>query len=164
MDVLRLARRAGLSLTCLLALMAASGCVQVEPDGQQPTTTASSSSAPSPSPTDPAVDTALTVELYADGTNLSSQYTLSCRGAEPVDSSTVPDAAAACALIEENSAVLAPQRPASQPCTEQYGGPDRAVVTGTHRGDAVETSFTRSNGCAIAEWDALAPLLGHGGL
>jgi hypothetical protein len=46
--------------------------------------------------------------------------------------------------------------PAGQACTMIYGGPQKATVTGTLDGAAVDGTFTRSNGCEIARWDKLA--------
>jgi hypothetical protein len=44
---------------------------------------------------------------------------------------------------------------ADQPCTEIYGGPGKATVTGTLDGAAVNATFSRSNGCEIARWEKL---------
>jgi hypothetical protein len=44
-------------------------------------------------------------------------------------------------------------------CTEIYGGPHRAFVTGTLRGEKVSARFTRVDGCAIADYDALVSAL-----
>ena len=46
-------------------------------------------------------------------------------------------------------------------CTELYGGPHRAFVTGTLRGERVSARFTRVDGCAIAAYDALLSALGR---
>ncbi|WP_322972761.1 hypothetical protein [Arthrobacter polaris] len=45
-------------------------------------------------------------------------------------------------------------------CTQQYGGPEIAVVTGWFNGKEVDATFKRTDGCEIARWQALAPLLG----
>jgi hypothetical protein len=44
-------------------------------------------------------------------------------------------------------------------CTMQYGGPATAHVTGTWAGRSVDARFDRGNGCEIARWDALVPVL-----
>jgi hypothetical protein len=44
-------------------------------------------------------------------------------------------------------------------CTELYGGPQRARVTGTVAGRRVAASFSRADGCEIARWDRLAAVL-----
>ena len=48
-----------------------------------------------------------------------------------------------------------------QACTELYGGPHRAVVTGTLRGERVSARFSRVDGCAIAAYDSLLTALGR---
>ena len=40
-------------------------------------------------------------------------------------------------------------------CTEQYGGPDTAEISGTLFGQEVDTVVDRTNGCGIADWDEL---------
>ncbi|MET8408642.1 SSI family serine proteinase inhibitor [Streptomyces sp. NPDC005195] len=44
-------------------------------------------------------------------------------------------------------------------CTMLYGGPATAHVTGTWAGRPVDARFDRADGCQIARWDALVPLL-----
>lgn len=45
-------------------------------------------------------------------------------------------------------------------CTEIYGGPQIATVRGQLYGEPVDARFTRADGCGIADWDVLEPLLG----
>lgn len=71
------------------------------------------------------------------------------------------DARAACtAALSDANRPLVDTALADRICTEIYGGPQRAVVTGEIRGRTVRTTITRSNGCGIADWDALEALLG----
>ena len=44
-------------------------------------------------------------------------------------------------------------------CTQQYGGPATARVTGTWQGQHVDATFDRTNGCEIARWNTLRPVL-----
>ena len=44
-------------------------------------------------------------------------------------------------------------------CTQQYGGPEKATVKGTFKGEPVDAQFSRENGCEIARWEDAAPLL-----
>jgi hypothetical protein len=46
-------------------------------------------------------------------------------------------------------------------CAQLYGGPHRAFVTGTLRGEQVSARFTRVDACAIADYDALLRALGR---
>ena len=48
-------------------------------------------------------------------------------------------------------------------CTQQYGGPETAIVTGTFRGEEVNARFSRENGCEISRWQKVAELLGAAG-
>ena len=44
-------------------------------------------------------------------------------------------------------------------CTQIYGGPEEATIKGTIRGEDVDATFTRSDGCEIARWDKVKDLL-----
>ncbi len=44
-------------------------------------------------------------------------------------------------------------------CTELFGGPETATVSGTLEGRRVDARFARNNGCEIARWEKVAPLL-----
>lgn len=44
-------------------------------------------------------------------------------------------------------------------CTMQYGGSATAHVTGTWAGRPVDARYDRGDGCEIARWDRLVPLL-----
>ena len=44
-------------------------------------------------------------------------------------------------------------------CTQIFGGPETATIKGTLRGEPVDASFSRSDGCEIARWDKVKPLL-----
>jgi hypothetical protein len=44
-------------------------------------------------------------------------------------------------------------------CTEIYGGPQVALVTGILAGRRIWARFQRRDGCEIARWNRLAPWL-----
>ncbi|MEV3989589.1 SSI family serine proteinase inhibitor [Streptomyces sp. NPDC049837] len=46
-----------------------------------------------------------------------------------------------------------------QMCTQQHGGDATAHITGTWQGQDVDAHFRRTDGCEIARWDALKPVL-----
>ncbi|WP_426005837.1 serine protease inhibitor [Paenarthrobacter sp. NyZ202] len=75
--------------------------------------------------------------------------------------SNLPDAHAALAAVEQfgEEAFFPAPRP-DRICTQQYGGPQVAVVHGVFRGRQVTSRFSRTDGCEIARWKSLAPLLG----
>ncbi|WP_330331579.1 subtilase-type protease inhibitor [Streptomyces sp. NBC_00536] len=102
----------------------------------------------------------LTVSVSSSGNpRADGEYRLEC-GTPP--SGTHPQAAKACERLDE----LAEQHkdpfaPVSkrQLCTQQYGGPATARVTGTWHGHEVNARFERTNGCEIDRWKQLEPLL-----
>lgn len=69
-----------------------------------------------------------------------------------------PDAEAACRALDRLDDPFAPV-PADTACTEIYGGPQTARVTGTYRGEPVDATFDRTNGCQIDRWDTHLPVL-----
>ncbi len=99
----------------------------------------------------------LLVEVKEDGGSVT-RYELRCHPA----GGDHPDAAAACARLDEVTVwgrdTFAPVAPDAI-CTMQYGGPRTAHVSGEWAGRPVDTTFTRANGCEIARWDRLVPLL-----
>jgi hypothetical protein len=97
----------------------------------------------------------LVVEYDAgDGSPLES-WSLTCVGSV---SGTHPDAENACAHLADLDDPFAPL-PADVACTEQYGGPQSAHVTGLWGGEPVDIELSRVDGCRISQWDALVPLL-----
>jgi Subtilisin inhibitor-like len=70
------------------------------------------------------------------------------------DGGTHPDPAQACDALLQHEDALAPVSPDTA-CTEIYGGDQVATLSGAE----VNASFSRANGCEIARWDALAPVL-----
>ncbi|WP_159705667.1 serine protease inhibitor [Arthrobacter sp. 18067] len=78
--------------------------------------------------------------------------------------SNLPDAPAALAAVEQFGAeIFFPEPRPDRICTQQYGGPQVAVVTGWFRGRKVHSRFSRTDGCEIARWKTLASLLGNTG-
>ena len=57
-----------------------------------------------------------------------------------------------------DAADLAPV-PTGMACTEIYGGPETATISGTLHGDAVHATLRRSNGCEIERFNRVARLL-----
>ncbi|KUJ70265.1 hypothetical protein ACZ90_05040 [Streptomyces albus subsp. albus] len=92
-------------------------------------------------------------DLAADGT-----YTLDCHPAG--GSHRAPQSA--CDRLDEVTRwgrdPFAPVPPGAT-CAMMYGGPATARLVGTWAGRPVDTRFSRSDGCEIARWDRLVPLL-----
>lgn len=102
---------------------------------------------------------AITVWPKGEGRGPTRTAQLVC---DPV-AGTVPDAERACAALVSTDGLdaLAPV-PVDAQCTELYGGPAEARIAGSVDGQAVDARLSRANGCEIARWTALRPLLaGH---
>jgi hypothetical protein len=72
--------------------------------------------------------------------------------------------AAACRAIAAAGRAAFRAVPADSVCTEIYGGPAVALVTGRLEGRPVWARFNRENGCQINRWQRLVLLLGPAGL
>lgn len=86
-------------------------------------------------------------------------YTIGCLGdAFPVTPAVDGiDGAAACTQLGQPEVLkrLTEGPPADRACTEIYGGPDVATITGELDSQAIDTTVDRANGCGIADWDDL---------
>lgn len=103
-------------------------------------------------------DSLLTISV-SDGPGLPAvSWTLTC---DP-PGGTHPDAAAAAAvlneIIESGLDPFAPV-PADMMCTQQYGGPETATITGTWRGRSVDASYNLTDGCEIGRWRRIRAVL-----
>lgn len=99
----------------------------------------------------------LTITLDLTGSGDTQTWTLTC---DP-PGGTHPDPAWACASLEAAGGIAAFEPvPRDAVCTEIYGGPATAQVTGTVDGEPVNADFSRTNGCEISRWDAVLTLLG----
>ena len=54
--------------------------------------------------------------------------------------------------------------PPGTACTQIYGGPETVLVTGRLDGREIDSELSRSDGCEIARWDSLSPVLASLGL
>jgi hypothetical protein len=87
----------------------------------------------------PATELTVRVDPDGDGPRPAKEARVrSAAGLRPADLEPVPDDVA---------------------CTQQFGGPQTARVTGTLHGRRVDARFARNNGCEIARWEKAAPLL-----
>lgn len=97
----------------------------------------------------------LVVEQRLDETATPQRWTLTCAGTVRGDH---PAGEAACRHLATLDAPFAPV-PDDAMCTEIYGGPQTARVTGHWHGEPVDLALSRVDGCRIAQWDSLGPLL-----
>ncbi|MEW2114577.1 SSI family serine proteinase inhibitor [Streptomyces sp. NPDC005474] len=100
----------------------------------------------------------LTVTVHGTGGRADGRFELVCHPG----GGSHPDVDGACGSLDRGARwgkdPFAPVAPDSV-CTMVYGGPATAHVTGTWAGRAVDATFDRSNGCQMARWDRLVPLL-----
>jgi aminoglycoside phosphotransferase (APT) family kinase protein len=105
----------------------------------------------------------LIVRLRADPAAEEYVFRLQSDDGVPSASSNLPDPQAALAAVEKfGEQVFFPQPGPPRLCTQQYGGPQMAVVTGTFHGRPVDCGFSRTDGCEISRWNTMAALLGGG--
>jgi len=65
----------------------------------------------------------------------------------------------ACAHARGISGLLTSGPDPHRACTEIFGGPERALVTGRIGDRRVRRSFKRTDGCEVADWHRAMPLL-----
>ena len=95
----------------------------------------------------------LTITVDRDGGKGGQQpLKLELQCAKPTDSQ-------ACGAAAGVSAADLRPTASDVACTELYGGPEEATIKGTIRGEDVDATFSRTNGCEIARWDAVKALL-----
>jgi hypothetical protein len=70
---------------------------------------------------------------------------------------------AACAAAADLEPADFEPTPGDVACTQLYGGPETAQVTGTLRGEPIDATFSRSDGCEITRWDQVSKLLDAAG-
>ncbi|MET3707231.1 SSI family serine proteinase inhibitor [Arthrobacter sp. UYEF6] len=127
---------------------------------------------PAPSPSAPPAPKAglgagnaeLAIMVKPSPAEPAENYTLVCRDGLPTAESKHPTPEAACAALKNNAALLSPApRSKDVACTEQYGGPQTATVTGIVDNTPVDAGFARTNGCEIGAWNAAQDVLGASG-
>jgi Subtilisin inhibitor-like len=96
--------------------------------------------------------TELTIAFWHEGRGegAAKRWTLRC---DPVGG-THTRRASACARLYGMQRPFAPQKDVEL-CTQIYGGPDQAVVSGEHRGNRVWVVLSLTDGCKIARFKQL---------
>lgn len=104
-----------------------------------------------PQPSSPQADTYLEIEYWPQGMGQESRRsTLDC----PPESSLK-----ACQVLSSASDRLFAPVPKDVACSEIYGGPEIAQISGTFKGQTVNARFNRTNGCEIERWERIRFLL-----
>jgi hypothetical protein len=101
-------------------------------------------------------ETQLTISYWPEGrgTEAPKTWTLRCDPA----GGTLPRVATVCRQLD--GLVKPFRRPSKNVvCTDQYGGPQQALITGSHKGERVWTVIGMRNGCEISRAKRLAFLV-----
>ena len=172
-------------LLLLIAMLVAAGCggggsdakSSSKRDGATTTTTATtdgSSASTAPTGKVAAVPAELQVVLTGIGSksgagvpiparaNCTKSIPATCKASitcPAAEGAPAGDLALCTWIAETPTEVLTqPDESAGGVCTQQYGGPEQAVVTGTRDGQPIKVRYSRQDGCAIARWDKASPL------
>lgn len=152
------ARARVLALLVPAAALVLTGCGSAEDDAAD---AAPTSSAPVEPDADPAAggisqaDNDLQVELDLGDGSAPQTWTLTCVGFTEGSHPTPQEACDHLAGLERPFEPL----PDDVMCSQQYGGPETAHVLGRWGGEPVDLELSRTDGCRIAQWDSLVPLL-----
>lgn len=111
-------------------------------------------STPSSLPSAPSGPADLTI-VVDDGSGRRTTWTLTCDPA----GGTHPQPEQACAVLGAAGGTALPPVSADTICSQQYGGPETATITGTWREATVSAEITLKDGCQIGRWTALRGLL-----
>jgi hypothetical protein len=97
--------------------------------------------------------TSLTIKIQPDRAKPGEamRYTLRCNPGR----GSLPRPGEACVALARIEKPFAPVR-RDVACTEIFGGPQSALVTGVYRGRKVWARFRRNDGCQIARWNRLS--------
>ena len=100
--------------------------------------------------------TSLAITVWSEGRDQGAplRLTLHCSPA----GGTAQKPAAVCRKLTAMSKPFAPLAKDTV-CTDQYGGPQEAVVAGTFEGRRTWIQLTARNGCEISRWSRLAFLV-----
>ena len=94
----------------------------------------------------------LVVRVDADGKGAAPAKELK------LDCGSAADSAACKAAGALKAADLEPVS-RDKACTQIFGGPETATISGEVDGKPVDARFSRSNGCEVARWQAVSALL-----
>jgi hypothetical protein len=94
----------------------------------------------------------LEISVQADEDAKPRNGTLTCPGETAKDRDL-------CAALDVVAPKVFEPVPVDQACTAIYGGPRKATITGTYQDEPVSAVFTQENGCEIARWNQISPVL-----
>jgi hypothetical protein len=94
----------------------------------------------------------LELSVQADEKATPRNGSLTCPGTKEKDRDI-------CAALDVVAPKVFEPVPVDQACTAIYGGPRKATITGTYQDEPVSAVFTQENGCEIARWNQIKPVL-----
>jgi hypothetical protein len=153
-----------LAISLLAPLTAAAACAETPTSGSTETapsvaqTGNPSAEASTPAPSASGPDELIIV--FRDGSNPPVTWRLTCNP----PGGDHPDPEAACVALERDGEWALAPVPKNKLCTQVYGGPEQATITGSWRGRPVSSMLSLINGCETARWAALIGLLPKPGL
>ena len=103
-------------------------------------------------PTGAELESKLEMSVQADEKSAPRTASLTCPGAKAKDRDI-------CAALDVVAPKVFEPVPVDQACTAIYGGPRKATVTGTYQDEPISAVFTQENGCEIARWNQIRPVL-----
>jgi len=133
-------------LLCCLALFALAGC-----GGEQEAGDGSVPGKPAPA-------TQLTVRVDPDGDGPAEPKQARVLCDQEADERGSP-----CAAAKRLRPADFEPTPGDVACTELFGGPETATISGTLERERVEGRFSRHDGCEIARWEKVSALLAEAG-
>ncbi len=110
---------------------------------------------------DAATQLTITARTGSESVLVPSDATLECDGAATATGYLAKAAEPACAAVRDGVVATVKQaQKTGQLCSQIYGGPQTAHITGTANGKSVNLRIGRTDGCGVADWQTLEPLLG----
>jgi len=109
----------------------------------------------------PSVKAAVDLSITAtDGHGKTHRARLRCDGERrQANGFGAAKAADLCRAADRLERFLASKPDPRRACTQIYGGPETARISGTINGSDVDRRLSRSDGCQIADWQRAAPLI-----
>jgi subtilisin inhibitor-like len=147
-----------LAVSLVATLTAVAGCTESPTGGPSAVPSAGPTGNPSAEPSTSAQSTPAREELiivFRDGSNPPVTWRLTCNP----PGGDHPDQETACRVLDRDGEWALQPVPKNKLCTQVYGGPEQATITGTWRGMPVASRLSLVNGCETARWAALIGLV-----
>jgi hypothetical protein len=104
-----------------------------------------------------AVDLSITA---SDGHGTTQRARLRCDGEEQrLSGFGGRNADDLCRVAKQLESFLSSEPDPRRACTQIYGGPETARISGTINGNDVNRRLSRTDGCRISDWERAAPLI-----